>query len=90
LRRLLFFAVRWHSFTLRERAPPLAVAAAGRHTAPSVAGYWAGDVAGKRGASGDCEASNAGDLDVLVELSAEDIEFTSVVAEIEGTTFRGG
>jgi ketosteroid isomerase-like protein len=35
------------------------------------------------------EAINSGDLDALVAMSAEDIEFTSLVAEVEGTTFRG-
>jgi ketosteroid isomerase-like protein len=34
-------------------------------------------------------ALNAGDLDAYVALVAEDVEFTSLVAEAEGTTFRG-
>ena len=34
-------------------------------------------------------AINAGDLDALLALSAEDVEFTSLIAEAEGTTFRG-
>jgi ketosteroid isomerase-like protein len=35
------------------------------------------------------EAINSGDLEALVAMSAEDIEFTSLVAEVEGTAFRG-
>jgi ketosteroid isomerase-like protein len=35
------------------------------------------------------EAINSGDLEALVAMSAEDIEFTSLVAEVEGTIFRG-
>ena len=34
-------------------------------------------------------ALNAGDLDGFLALIAEDVEFTSLVAEAEGTTFRG-
>jgi len=34
-------------------------------------------------------ALNAGDLDGLLALVAEDVEFTSMVAEAEATTFRG-
>ena len=34
-------------------------------------------------------ALNAGDLDAFLALVAEDAEFTSMVAEAEGTTFRG-
>ncbi len=34
-------------------------------------------------------ALNSGDLDAFLALMAEDIEFTSMLAEIEGTTFRG-
>jgi hypothetical protein len=35
------------------------------------------------------EAVNSRDLEALVAMSAEDVEFTSLVAEVEGTTFRG-
>src|SRR5215213_8377032 len=35
------------------------------------------------------EAINSGDLDAFMALAAEDVEFTSMVAEAEGTTFRG-
>ena len=35
------------------------------------------------------EALNAGDLDAFVALTHEQVEFTSLVAEAEGTTFRG-
>ena len=35
------------------------------------------------------EAINSGDLEALVAMSAEDIEFTSLIAEVEGTTYRG-
>ena len=35
------------------------------------------------------EAINSGDLEAFMELAAEDVEFTSMVAEAEGTTFRG-
>jgi ketosteroid isomerase-like protein len=35
------------------------------------------------------EAVNSGDLEALVAMSADDIEFTSLVAEVEGVTFRG-
>ena len=35
------------------------------------------------------EAVNSRDLDALIAMSAEDVEFTSLVAEVEGTTFRG-
>ena len=34
-------------------------------------------------------ALNSGDLEAFLALTAEDIEFTSMVAEAEGTTFRG-
>jgi len=34
-------------------------------------------------------ALNAGDLDGFLSLVAEDVEFTSMVAEAEGTTFHG-
>ena len=34
-------------------------------------------------------AINCGDLDALVAMVTEDVEFTSLVAEVEGTTFRG-
>jgi hypothetical protein len=35
------------------------------------------------------EALNSGDLEAFLALTAEDVEFTSMVAEAEGTTFRG-
>ena len=35
------------------------------------------------------ERLNAGDLDGFLALIAEDVEFTSMVAELEGTTYRG-
>jgi hypothetical protein len=35
------------------------------------------------------EAINAGDFEAFDRLIAEDVEFTSLVAEGEGTTFRG-
>jgi ketosteroid isomerase-like protein len=35
------------------------------------------------------ERSNSGDLDAFLALTADDVEFTSMVAEAEGTTFRG-
>lgn len=34
-------------------------------------------------------ALNSGDLDALLALAAEDVEFTSMIAEVEGTAFRG-
>ena len=34
-------------------------------------------------------ALNSGDLKAFLALIAEDVEFTSLVAEAEGTTFRG-
>jgi ketosteroid isomerase-like protein len=34
-------------------------------------------------------ALNSGDLDAFLALTREDVEFTSMVAEAEGTTFRG-
>jgi ketosteroid isomerase-like protein len=34
-------------------------------------------------------ALNSGDLEAFVALTAEDVEFTSLVAEVEATTFRG-
>ncbi len=34
-------------------------------------------------------ALNYGDLDAFLALTAEDVEFTSMIAEAEGTTFRG-
>jgi ketosteroid isomerase-like protein len=34
-------------------------------------------------------AINSGDLDAFVALITEDVEFTSMVAEVEGTVFRG-
>jgi ketosteroid isomerase-like protein len=35
------------------------------------------------------QAINSGDLDGFLAMIAEDVEFTSMVAEAEGTTFRG-
>jgi ketosteroid isomerase-like protein len=35
------------------------------------------------------EALNAADLDALLALTTEDVEFTSLIAEAEGTSFRG-
>jgi ketosteroid isomerase-like protein len=35
------------------------------------------------------QALNSGDLEAFLALTAEDVEFTSMVAEAEGTTFRG-
>lgn len=35
------------------------------------------------------EAINSGDRDAFVGLANEDVEFTSMVAEAEGTIFRG-
>ena len=35
------------------------------------------------------EAINAGDIDALMPLIADDSEFTSLVAEADGDTFRG-
>jgi ketosteroid isomerase-like protein len=34
-------------------------------------------------------ALNSGDLEAFLDLTAEDVEFTSMVAEAEGTIFRG-
>ena len=34
-------------------------------------------------------ALNSRDLDGFIAVAAEDVEFTSMVAEVEGTTFRG-
>jgi ketosteroid isomerase-like protein len=34
-------------------------------------------------------ALNAGDLDAFLAVTADDVEFTSLVAEAEGATFRG-
>ena len=34
-------------------------------------------------------ALNSGDLDGFLAVATEDVEFTSLVAEVEGTTFRG-
>ena len=33
-------------------------------------------------------ALNSGDLDAFLALTTEDVEFTSMIAEIEGTTYR--
>ena len=35
------------------------------------------------------EALNSGDLEAFLARTAEDVEFTSLVAEAEGRTFRG-
>jgi len=35
------------------------------------------------------EALNSGDLEAFLDMTTEDVEFTSMVAEAEGTTFRG-
>jgi ketosteroid isomerase-like protein len=35
------------------------------------------------------EAVNSGDLEAFVKRTAEDVEFTSLVAEADGRTFRG-
>lgn len=40
-------------------------------------------------ADGAFRALNAGDRERFVALTTEDVEFTSLVAEVEGTTFRG-
>jgi ketosteroid isomerase-like protein len=34
-------------------------------------------------------ALNAGDLDGFLEVVADDVEFTSMILEVEGQTFRG-
>jgi hypothetical protein len=34
-------------------------------------------------------ALNSGDLDGFISVATEDVEFTSMIAEVEGTTFRG-
>jgi ketosteroid isomerase-like protein len=34
-------------------------------------------------------ALNAGDLEGFAAVATEDVEFTSMIAEVEGTTFRG-
>ena len=34
-------------------------------------------------------ALNSGDLDSFLALASHDVEFTPLVAEVEGTTFRG-
>ncbi len=34
-------------------------------------------------------ALNSGNLDGFMAVAAEDVEFTSMIAEVEGTTFRG-
>src|ERR671922_1446426 len=34
-------------------------------------------------------ALNSGDLDGFLAVATEDVEFTSLVAEVEGTTFQG-
>jgi ketosteroid isomerase-like protein len=44
----------------------------------------------RRGLAEACfEALNSGDLEAFLALTAEDVEFTSMVAEAEGTIFRG-
>jgi ketosteroid isomerase-like protein len=48
-----------------------------------------GDVESRAVAEAALEAVNTGDLEALVAMSAEDIEFTSLVAEVEGAAFRG-
>ena len=40
-------------------------------------------------AEGAYRAINTGDLDAFLAVVTEDVEFTSLVAEAEGTTFRG-
>jgi ketosteroid isomerase-like protein len=35
------------------------------------------------------DALNSGDLDGYLSVIAEDVEFTSMIAEVEGVTFRG-
>jgi uncharacterized protein len=48
------------------------------------------DTAEQRGlAEAAYAALNSGDLDAFLALTSEDVEFTSMVAEAEGTTFRG-
>jgi ketosteroid isomerase-like protein len=54
------------------------------------AGLSAWDNGGRRDlAEAGHRALNSGDLEAFLALTAEDIEFTSMVAEAEGTTFRG-
>jgi ketosteroid isomerase-like protein len=47
------------------------------------------DLAVKALAEAAFGALNSRDLEAFMAVSAEDVEFTSMVAEMEGTTFRG-
>jgi ketosteroid isomerase-like protein len=50
---------------------------------------WANAERRGLGAEVSYGALNSGDLEAFLALTAEDVEFTSMVAEAEGTTFRG-
>jgi ketosteroid isomerase-like protein len=50
---------------------------------------WANAEQRGLGAEAGYGALNSGDLEAFLALTAEDVEFTSMVAEAEGTTFRG-
>jgi uncharacterized protein len=50
---------------------------------------WANAERQGLGAEAGYGALNSGDLEAFLALTAEDVEFTSMVAEAEGTTFRG-
>jgi uncharacterized protein len=81
-------AIVW---TLRERAITKVEFYLDRSEALEAVGMseWANAERHGSGAGAVYGALNSGDLEAFLALTAEDVEFTSMVAEAEGTTFRG-
>jgi ketosteroid isomerase-like protein len=81
-------AIVW---TLRERAITKVEFYLDRPEALEAVGMseWANAEQQGLGAEAGYGALNSGDLEAFLALTAEDVEFTSMVAEAEGTTFRG-
>lgn len=81
-------AIVW---TLRERAISKVEFYIDRSAALEAVGMSEWAKAEKRGLGAEVVygALNSGDLEAFLAMMAEDVEFTSMVAEAEGTTFRG-
>ena len=81
-------AIVW---TLRQRAITKVEFYIDRPEALEAVGMseWANAEQRGLGAEAGYGALNSGDLEAFLALTTEDVEFTSMVAEAEGTTFRG-
>src|SRR5215211_5292711 len=83
-------AVFWFVYTLRDGQIVRLGMFAEKAEALEAAGLSEWENAEQRGlADAGFAALNSGDLEAFLALTAEDVEFTSMVAEAEGTTFRG-